>query len=171
MHNFTHFLKFFLLNFCTILYILLIFTCFTIWHIKHIYAQFCIFCNFLHILPSLPILHKFSTGGVPLGTPFVKVLHRREPPLALRSLRFCTGGAPPQRSVRYSFAPKGALLGTSTKNIKKGKQKMRKMAITWLILSLRGCLMKLRLLKHEYLLAPLIRSDFTPFCKSESIIW
>ena len=44
------------------------------------------------------------------------------------------------------------------------------MGILWLFLSHKGCLMALRLLKHEYLLAPMIWSDFYHFRISGSII-
>ena len=47
---------------------------------------------------------------------------------------------------------------TTTKIIEKGKEKM---ATIWLVLSL----MTLRLLQHEYLLAPMIWSDIKQFIK------
>ena len=59
---------------------------------------------------------------------------------------------------------------TTTKIIKKGKQKMRKMAVIWLVLSLVDVL-ALRLLQNEYLLAPMIWSNIKQFLISGIIIW
>ena len=58
----------------------------------------------------------------------------------------------------------------TTKKVTKEVKKLGKMAILWLFLGHRDYLMAPRLLQHEYLLAPMIWSDFEHFRMSGSII-
>ena len=66
----------------------------------------------LYLQPPINLSPSIPSERGPLSTPLVTVLDQRGPPLALRSLRFCTREGPPWHSVHYGFRPERAPLGT-----------------------------------------------------------